>query len=349
MKAARQEEALDMRERAHLGRMGGDGESAILAVGLRKRFGKTWALGGVDLDISPGTVCGLLGPNGAGKTTMVRILTTLLRPDEGYARVAGFDVVRQAEQVRYHIGLAGQQAALDELLTGRANLVMIAQLYHLPTRTARQRADEMLERFGLTDAAGRIVKTYSGGMRRRLDLAVSLIAAPPVLFLDEPTTGLDPRSRISLWAMLDELVKSGTTLLLTTQYMEEADRLADSIVVIEAGHVIASGSPAALKATIGGERITVVVRDSSRLADAAGALSAVAGVEPDVEVDLRRLTILAADGAATLARVVRDLDTAGIAVDDLALRRATLDDVFLRLTGRASDKSENQTTETEIA
>jgi ABC-2 type transport system ATP-binding protein len=337
-----------MRERAYPGREGGDGESAILAVGLRKRFGKTWALGGVDLAVAPGTVCGLLGPNGAGKTTMVRILTTLLRPEEGYARVAGFDVVREAEQVRYHIGLAGQQAALDELLTGRANLVMIAQLYHLPTRAARQRADEMLERFGLTDAADRIVKTYSGGMRRRLDLAVSLIAAPPVLFLDEPTTGLDPRSRNSLWEMLDELVKGGTTLLLTTQYMEEADRLADSIIVIEAGRIIASGSPAALKATVGGERIAVVVRDSSRLADAAVALIAVAGAEPVVEVDLRRLTI-PADGAATLAHVVRALDAAGIAVDDLALRRATLDDVFLRLTGRARDEPESQSTQMEIA
>jgi ABC-2 type transport system ATP-binding protein len=329
--------------------MGGDGESAILAVGLRKRFGKTWALGGVDLNVAPGTVCGLLGPNGAGKTTMVRILTTLLRPEEGYARIAGFDVVREAEQVRYHIGLAGQQAALDELLTGRANLVMIAQLYHLPARAARQRADELLERFDMTDAADRIVKTYSGGMRRRLDLAVSLIAAPPVLFLDEPTTGLDPRSRNGLWDMLDELVKGGTTLLLTTQYMEEADRLADSIVVIEAGHIIASGSPATLKATVGGERIAVVVRDSSRLADAAAALRAVAGVEPDIEVDLRRLTIPAADGAATLARVVRDLDATGIAVDDLALRRATLDDVFLRLTGRARDEAGSQSTHMEMA
>ena len=338
-----------MRELVRPKPVGGDGESAIRAVGLRKRFGKTWALGGVDLDVAPGTVCGLLGPNGAGKTTMVRILTTLLRPDDGYAQVAGFDVVREAERVRYHIGLAGQQAALDELLTGRANLVMIAQLYHLPARAARQRADEMLERFGLTDAADRIVKTYSGGMRRRLDLAVSLIAAPPVLFLDEPTTGLDPRSRNGLWAMLDELVKGGTTLLLTTQYMEEADRLADSIVVIEAGQVIASGSPAALKATIGGERITVVVRDSSHLADAAVALSAVAGAGPDVEVDLRRLTIPAADGAATLAQVVRALDAAGIAVDDLALRRATLDDVFLRLTGRTREEAETQPTQTESA
>jgi ABC-2 type transport system ATP-binding protein len=338
-----------MRELARLGRMGGDGESAILAVGLRKRFGKTWALGGVDLDVAPGTVCGLLGPNGAGKTTMMRILSTLLRPEEGYAAVAGFDVVREAEQVRYHIGLAGQQAALDELLTGRANLVMIAQLYHLPARAARQRANALLERFGLTDAADRIVRTYSGGMRRRLDLAVSLIAAPPVLFLDEPTIGLDPRSRNGLWAMLDELVKGGTTLLLTTQYMEEADRLADSIVVIEAGRVIASGSPAALKATVGGERIRVVVRDSSHLADAAVALSAVAGVEPDVEVDLQRLTIPAADGATTLAHAVRALDAAGIVVDDLALRRATLDDVFLRLTGRTTDESESQPTQMEIA
>jgi ABC-2 type transport system ATP-binding protein len=336
-----------MGDMASLMRMGSGDMSAILATGLQKRFGKTWALRGVDLEVAPGTLCGLLGPNGAGKTTMMRILTTLLRPDAGQARVAGFDVLREAEQVRYHIGLAGQQASVDELLTGRANLVMIARLYHLPARTARLRANELLERFGLTNAAGRIVKTYSGGMRRRLDLAVSLIAAPPVLFLDEPTAGLDPRSRNDLWAMLSELVKGGTTLLLTTQYLEEADHLADQIVVIDTGRVITSGTPAALKAAVGGERIAIVVRDAARLADAAAALRSVAGVEPSVEADVRRLTVPTADGAAALAGVLRVLDAADIAVDDLALRRATLDDVFLRLTGRTAGAS--QPTKTEVA
>jgi ABC-2 type transport system ATP-binding protein len=320
-------------------RADGAGEPAILAEGLRKRFGKTWALKGIDLAVAPGTICGLLGPNGAGKTTAVRILTTLLRPDGGQARVAGFDVARQAEPVRYHIGLAGQQAAVDELLTGRANLVMIGRLYHLHPRMVRRRADELLERFGLADAAGRIAKTYSGGMRRRLDLAVSLVAAPAVLFLDEPTAGLDPRSRNELWEMLGELVKAGTTVLLTTQYLDEADHLADSIVVIDAGRVIASGSPATLKAAIGGDRIAVVVRDAARLSDAVAALRAVAGAEPRVEPDVRRVTVPVTDGAAALAAVVRALDAAGIAVDDLALRRATLDDVFLRLTGHATGEA----------
>src|SRR5215467_11996145 len=223
------------------------GTPAIRAEGLHKRFGKTLALGGVDLAVAPGMVCGPLGPNGAGKTTMVRILTTLLRPDAGQAQVAGYDVVRESQQVRYRIGLAGQQAAVDELLTGYANLAMIARLYHLPLRLARQRANELLERFGLADAGGRIVKTYSGGMRRRLDLAVSLLATPPVLFLDEPTTGLDPRSRTELWEVLRGLVEQGTTLLLTTQYLEEADQLADNIVVIDKGRIIAEGSPRQLK------------------------------------------------------------------------------------------------------
>jgi ABC-2 type transport system ATP-binding protein len=333
-----------MGELASLRQLGSGAMPAILATGLEKRFRKTWALRGVDLAVAPGTVCGLLGPNGAGKTTMVRILTTLLRPDAGHARIAGFDVVREAEQVRYHIGLAGQQAAVDELLTGRANLVMIARLYHLPARTARSRANELLERFGLTDAAGRTVKTYSGGMRRRLDLAVSLIAAPPMLFLDEPTAGLDPRSRNELWAMLGDLVKGGTTLVLTTQYLDEADQLADQIVVIDAGRVIASGTPTALKSAVGSERIAVVVRDVSRLADAAAALRPVAGVEPNVAADVRRLTIPTVEGAAGLAAVVRALDAAGVAVDDIALRQATLDDVFLRLTGHTAEAAEAKTT-----
>ena len=318
------------------------GTPAIRAEGLHKRFGKTLALGGVDLAVAPGMVCGLLGPNGAGKTTMVRILTTLLRPDAGQAQVAGYDVVRESQQVRYRIGLAGQQAAVDELLTGYANLAMIARLYHLPLRLARQRANELLERFGLADAGGRIVKTYSGGMRRRLDLAVSLLAAPPVLFLDEPTAGLDPRSRNDLWSMLGELVKGGTTLLLTTQYLEEADHLADTIVVIDAGRVIASGSPSALKSAIGGERIDVVVHDAARLVDAIDALHAVTNFEPSVDADMRRLTVSTTAGAAALATVLRTLDAAGIAIDDLALRRATLDDVFLHLTGHVAEAADPQ-------
>jgi ABC-2 type transport system ATP-binding protein len=331
---------------ATLMRRGSGITPTILAKGVHKRFGKTWALRGVDLEVAPGTVCGLLGPNGAGKTTMVRILTTLLQPDAGQVQVAGYDVVREPQQVRYRIGVAGQQAAVDELLSGYANLMMIARLYHLPPRMGRQRARELLERFGLTEAASRVVKTYSGGMRRRLDLAVSLLAAPPVLFLDEPTAGLDPRSRNDLWSMLSELVKDGTTLLLTTQYLEEADYLADAIVVIDAGRVIASGSPAALKAAIGGERIDIVVHDETQLADAAAALHAATDIEPSVDADMRRLTVSTTGGAAALAGVLRALDAAGIAIDDLALRRATLDDVFLRLTGHVAEVAETKTMRT---
>ena len=313
---------------------------AVVAHGLQKRFGQTWALRGVDLTVERGTICGLLGPNGAGKTTIVRILTTLLKPDAGSARVAGCDVVRDAEQVRYRIGLAGQQAAVDELLTGRANLEMVGRLYHLSARDARRRADELLERFALTDAADRIAKGYSGGMRRRLDLAASLVAAPPVLFLDEPTTGLDPRSRLGMWEVIGELVAGGATILLTTQYLEEADRLADHIVVIDAGRVIADGAPDELKATVGGEQLDIVLRDPDRLPDAATALRRATGVEPRVEPDARRLTVPVSGGAAALTAAVRELDFAGIAAEDIALRRPTLDEVFLRLTGHpATDEA----------
>jgi len=313
---------------------------AVQAEGLRKRYGQTEALRGVDLNVERGTILGLLGPNGAGKTTTVRILTTLLKPDGGQARVAGYDVVREAEQVRYRIGLAGQAAAVDELLTGRGNLEMVGRLYHLPARDARRRADELLERFDLTEAANRIAKGYSGGMRRRLDLAASLVAAPPILFLDEPTTGLDPRSRLGMWAIIEELVAGGTTVLLTTQYLEEADQLADRIVVIDTGQVIASGTADELKAQIGGEQIDIVVHEAAHLAGAVEALSRIGSGVPHVDEDARRVTVPVRGGAAALVEVVRELDLVGIAVEDLALRRPTLDEVFLALTGQGAETPE---------
>ncbi|MEU7880950.1 ATP-binding cassette domain-containing protein [Microbispora bryophytorum] len=304
----------------------------IHAEGVRKRFGTTEALRGVDLDVPRGSVCGLLGPNGTGKTTMVRVLTTLLRPDAGSARVAGCDVVRDAERLRYRIGLAGQHAALDELLTGRRNLELFGRLYHLSRRTARHRAEELLERFGLTQAANRPVRTYSGGMRRRLDLAASLIVSPPVLFMDEPTTGLDPRSRLALWDVLRRLVAEGTTLLLTTQYLDEADHLADRIAVMDAGRVVAAGSPSALKAKVGGDRVSVAFRDAADLAPGVEAVRGVLPGEPEIDAAERRLVMPVSDGAASLVRVAAALDAAGVGVEDLGLRRPTLDEVFLALT-----------------
>ncbi|HEX5898843.1 MAG TPA: ATP-binding cassette domain-containing protein [Solirubrobacteraceae bacterium] len=306
-------------------------DAGIFAEGLGKRYGDLWALRDVDLAVPQGTVLGLLGHNGAGKTTAVRILTTLLRPTEGRASVAGHDVVAEAATVRTRIGLAGQQATVDGLLTGRANLEMVGRLYHLPRPVARARAEELLERLDLTDAADRLVRTFSGGMRRRLDLAASLVATPPVLFLDEPTTGLDPRSRIELWALLRELVRDGATMLLTTQYLEEADRLADSIVVLDGGRVVAQGAPAELKARVGGERLEVTVGGASELAVAAAALSAFASDEPFVDAEGSRV-VAPVNAGVPLADVVRALDAAGVATTDLHRREATLDDVFLALT-----------------
>ncbi len=325
------------------------GGIAVVAEGLHKHFGKTQALRGVDLLVKQGSVCALLGPNGAGKTTVVRILTTLLRPDAGRARVAGYDVVRDADQVRYRIGLAGQYAAVDEVLTGRGNLEMVGRLYHMSGRAARQRADELLERFGLTDAANRLAKTYSGGMRRRLDLAASLVATPPVLFLDEPTTGLDPQSRNDMWSSIRELVAGGTTLLLTTQYLEEADRLADQIVVVDKGLVIASGTPDMLKKTVGGEQIDVVVREAALLQSAQAALGRAVGGDPHIDLDTRRVSVPVSGGAGALIDVVRALDTAGIAIDDIALHRPSLDDVFLRLTGHVATEDEALPVRAEVA
>ncbi len=317
----------------------------IEASGLVKTYGSLRALDGLDLAVPEGTVLGLLGPNGAGKTTAVRILTTLLPPDAGSARVAGADIVRESNLVRQRIGLSGQYAAVDEYLTGYENLDMVGRLYGLGRKRSRDRARELLDRFTLADAADRPVKTYSGGMRRRLDLAGALVAQPPVLFLDEPTTGLDPRSRIDMWAVITELVGGGTTLLLTTQYLEEADRLADDIVVIDHGKAIARGTADQLKAQVGGERIELVLVDEADVERARSEIGAIA--EGAVEVDAGRRSLVApvSGGASVLMDALRRLDEAGVAVSDVALRRPTLDDVFLTLTGRppeevaAEDKS----------
>ncbi|HET6380436.1 MAG TPA: ATP-binding cassette domain-containing protein [candidate division Zixibacteria bacterium] len=313
----------------------------IFAEGLFKSFGDTHALRGVGLDVAEGTILALLGPNGAGKTTAVRILATLLRPDAGRAEVAGVDVLREPARARTRMGLAGQYAALDEVLTGRENLEMIARLFRLDRATARRRAAELLERFDLVDAADRVTRTYSGGMRRRLDLAGALVATPPVLFLDEPTTGLDPRSRLSMWDMIGELARGGTTVLMTTQYLEEADRLAHDIVVIDHGQVIARGTAAELKQRSGGERLEVVVSDAACLPQAAAALSALAGTEARVEPDQRRVTVPVTSHGGLLTRAVRELDGRGVELDDIGFRRPTLDEVFLALTGRPAEESDS--------
>jgi ABC-2 type transport system ATP-binding protein len=310
---------------------------AITATGLVKHYGTVVALDGLDLTVPEGTILGLLGPNGAGKTTAVSILTTLLEPDAGTATVAGADVRREPKLVRRRIGLSGQYAAVDEVLTGFENLDMIGRLYHLGRRRAQARATELLERFGLTDAARRQVKTYSGGMRRRLDLAGALVAAPPILFLDEPTTGLDPRSRIGLWEEIRQLVQGGTTLLLTTQYLEEADQLADDILVIDHGRAIAHGTADELKTQVGGERIEVTLRSVADLAGAREALAPLSVGEVEADPSSRRVLAPVSGGATMLVAALRQLDARQIAVTDVGLRRPTLDDVFLTLTGHHAE------------
>ena len=313
----------------------------ITAEGLvkiyRSRSGEVHALDGLDLDVEEGSVLGLLGPNGAGKTTTVRILATLLKPDKGRATVAGYDVVRQAQELRSVIGLSGQYAAVDENLTGNENLVMFGRLYQLPKAEAQTRAAELLVEFDLEEAKDRVVKTYSGGMRRRLDLASALIGRPRLLFLDEPTTGLDPRGRMAMWDVIRRLVRGGTTLLLTTQYLEEADELADVIAVVDHGRIIARGTADQLKAQVGGERIEVVVHEPADIERARGVLERNDGDDLVVDEHTRRLTVAAHGGAQRLVEVVRDLDDASIGIDDIGLRRPTLDDVFLRLTGHAAE------------
>ena len=312
----------------------------IVAEGLVKKYGDVVALDGLDLRVPEGTVYGLLGPNGAGKTTAVRILTTLLEPDAGTASVDGFNVVKQPNAVRRVIGLTGQYAAVDEYLTGRENLRMFGDLYHLQPAYVKDRSQELLERFDLTDAADRSLRTYSGGMRRRLDLAASLIAKPRVLFLDEPTTGLDPRSRIGLWEVIKDLVADGTTVLLTTQYLDEADQLAEEIVVIDHGRVIAQGTSDTLKDQVGGDRLEVVVEDPTQLDEAATALRTVATGEVKGDRTDHRIVAPVVGGSLTLVEAVRSLDAAHVGIADVALRRPTLDDVFLALTGHTAEEEQ---------
>lgn len=313
-------------------------EYAIEAEGLTKTFGKTRALDGLHLQVAEGSLLALLGPNGAGKTTAVRILTTLLRPDSGRAIVAGFDVLKEPERIKPQIGLAGQNVAVDEYLTGRENLEMIGRLYHLRAGDARKRADELLQQLDLVDAGDRTAKTYSGGMRRRLDLAASLLVLPPVLFLDEPTTGLDPRSRRQVWTMIDSLVEEGATILLTTQYLEEADELADRIAVVDSGKVIAEGTSNELKDRLGGDRIEIAVSREGDLERAEQLARRHLSGEATVDRSQRRISGPSRQGTTVLPALVRDLDAAAIAIVDLQLHRPSLDDVFLTLTGHQAEQ-----------
>jgi len=310
---------------------------AIRAEGLVKKYGDVTALDGIDLAVPEGTVLGLLGPNGAGKTTAVRIFATLLRADAGFAEVGGIDVRKHPDQVRRIIGLTGQYAGVDEYLTGRENLKMVGSLYHLRPEAVKKRASELLERFDLVDAADRPLNTYSGGMRRRLDLAASLVARPSIIFLDEPTTGLDPRSRLELWSVIEELVRDGATVLLTTQYLDEADQLANNIVVIDHGRVIAEGSADELKDQVGGDRVEIVVQDVAQLGAAQEALAVLASGAATSDSDRRSVTVPVSGGTGTMLDALRSLDAAGVKLEDIALRRPTLDDVFLSLTGHAAE------------
>lgn len=332
---------------------------SIDARGLRRSFGDLTVLDGVDLTVPTGSVCGLLGPNGAGKTTIVRILTTLLRADDGEAHVGGADVRRDPAGVRRRIGLVGQHAALDEILGARENLVMFGRLHHLPVRAARTRADELLEHFGLADVGSRPVSTFSGGMRRRLDLAAGMILRPRVLFLDEPTTGLDPQARLDVWASVRELVADGVTVLLTTQYLEEADRLAQTVCVLDGGRVAARGTPAELKATIGGDRIDVVAADRTRLGEVAAAVGRATHTDPaalEVDEATGRVTAPVEHRMTALRSVIRALDDDGLEVEDVGLRGPTLDEAYLRLVGHAAARPTDEpgtedapTTTTEVA
>jgi ABC-2 type transport system ATP-binding protein len=314
--------------------------AAVLAEGLTKDFGSVLAVKGIDFEVAEGSIVGLLGPNGAGKTTTIRMLTTLLAPTSGKATVAGLDVVADAQAVRAVIGLTGQYAAVDETLTGRENIVLCARLVHLSRAEAAAKAEELLDQFGLTDAADRLLKTYSGGMRRRLDLAASLVGTPVVLFLDEPTTGLDPRSRLALWDVIEHLKASGTTIVLTTQYLEEADRLAERISVIDGGQIIAEGTSDELKTRVGGDMLSLAVVDRTRTGDAAsvlGRLFSVTGTDLHVDSDMGTVSIPVSGGAQAMVDAVRALDADGIGLADLALHRPSLDDVFLALTGHGTE------------